>query len=142
MYKKVLIAIDTTPEAKQVLDVALNNEAVKGATFQLLHATELPGPAMSAYTGYDFNFDFERIHTAAREKIVELTKGSAIEDSAIHVKTGMAADLIVDMAKEMGADLIVVGSHGRHGIRLLLGSTANSVLHHAPCDVLAVRIKD
>lgn len=142
MYKNVLIAIDTSPEARQVLDAALDNEAAKGASFRLLHATELPGPGMSAYTGYDFNFDFERIHTAAREKINELTKGTAIKESDIQIQTGMAADLIVDMAKEMDADLIVVGSHGRHGIRLLLGSTANSVLHHAPCDVLAVRIKD
>ncbi|MEO1899758.1 MAG: universal stress protein, partial [Methylococcales bacterium] len=39
-------------------------------------------------------------------------------------------------------DLIVVGSHGRHGLALLLGSTANGVLHHAVCDVLAVRLSD
>ena len=38
-------------------------------------------------------------------------------------------------------DLIVVGSHGRHGLALLLGSTANDVLHGAPCDVLAVRLQ-
>ena len=47
---------------------------------------------------------------------------------------------ILGAAKEHGADLIVVGSHGRHGLALLLGSTANAVLHGAPCDVLAVRI--
>ena len=43
-------------------------------------------------------------------------------------------------AHQIAADLIVVGSHGRHGIALLLGSTANGVLHGAPCDVLAVRV--
>lgn len=37
--------------------------------------------------------------------------------------------------------MIVVGSHGRHGLALLLGSTANDVLHGAPCDVLAVSLK-
>jgi len=46
------------------------------------------------------------------------------------------------LANEIGADLIVVGSHGRHGLALLLGSTANGVLHGAPCDVLAVRVGD
>ncbi len=45
------------------------------------------------------------------------------------------------MAKEHDCDLIVVGSHGRHGLALLLGSTANDVLHGAPCDVLAVSLK-
>ena len=44
------------------------------------------------------------------------------------------------VADEAGADLIVVGSHGRHGLALLLGSTANGVLHGAMCDVLAVRV--
>ncbi|WP_292363901.1 universal stress protein, partial [Methylophaga sp. UBA1464] len=39
-------------------------------------------------------------------------------------------------------DLIVVGSHGRKGIKMLLGSTANAILHHARCDVLAVRLLD
>ncbi len=48
---------------------------------------------------------------------------------------------ILGAAREHGADLIVVGSHGRHGLALLLGSTANAVLHGAPCDVLAVRIR-
>lgn len=46
------------------------------------------------------------------------------------------------LAKEQRCDLIVVGSHGRHGLALLLGSTANDILHGAPCDVLAVRLKN
>ncbi|MEJ2344256.1 MAG: universal stress protein, partial [Gammaproteobacteria bacterium] len=49
---------------------------------------------------------------------------------------------ILDTAKEQQVDLIVLGSHGRHGIGRLLGSTADNILHHADCDVLAVRIKD
>jgi len=44
------------------------------------------------------------------------------------------------MFKKTGQS-IVVGSHGRHGLALLLGSTANDILHGAPCDVLAVRLK-
>ena len=44
------------------------------------------------------------------------------------------------VAEEQSCDLIVVGSHGRHGLALLLGSTANDVLHGAPCDVIAVRL--
>ena len=46
------------------------------------------------------------------------------------------------MARQQGVDLIVIGGHGRHGLALLLGSTANAVLHGAPCDGLAVRIRD
>ena len=49
---------------------------------------------------------------------------------------------ILALAEDNNADLIVVGSHGRHGLGLLLGSTASSVLHHAKCDVMAVRLID
>lgn len=54
-----------------------------------------------------------------------------------------AAQTIVETAREWGADLIVVGSHG-YGFwsRALLGSVSNSVVHHAPCSVLVVRAKN
>jgi universal stress protein A len=58
------------------------------------------------------------------------------------IKVGPARTIILEEADRLGVDLIVVGSHGRHGIRLLLGSTANAVLHGAACDVLAVRLKE
>jgi universal stress protein A len=49
---------------------------------------------------------------------------------------------IVRLAEQEGIDLIVVGSHGRHGLSLLLGSTANSILHYAGCDVMTIRLLD
>ena len=53
---------------------------------------------------------------------------------------GNPAYEIKGFASAKGADLIVIGSHGRHGVGRMLGSTANGVLHDAPCDVLAVRV--
>ena len=58
------------------------------------------------------------------------------------VELGTPGHDIVRVADENNVDLIIVGSHGRHGFKRLLGSTANAVLHHAHCDVLAVRLKD
>lgn len=58
----------------------------------------------------------------------------------VSVRIGVPKFEITAMANEIGADLIVLGSHGRHGWRLILGSTANGVLHLAEADVLAVRI--
>ena len=55
---------------------------------------------------------------------------------------GRAADQIHELAKHRDADLIVIGSHGRHGWRRLLGSTANAVLHGAPVDVAVIRIPE
>jgi universal stress protein A len=53
---------------------------------------------------------------------------------------GVPKNEIVELANQQKVDLIVVGSHGRHGLGLLLGSTANNILHHAKCDVMAVRL--
>jgi universal stress protein A len=58
-----------------------------------------------------------------------------------HLTYGQPRQEIHQLAKDQKCDLIVVGSHGRHGLALLLGSTANDVLHGAPCDVLAVRLQ-
>ena len=55
---------------------------------------------------------------------------------------GPTKSQIQEIAESIGIDLIICGSHGRHGLSLLLGSTANAVLHHATCDVLAIRIKE
>jgi len=63
--------------------------------------------------------------------------GIATDDVVIEV--GSPKNVILDTADRLKVDLIVVGSHGRHGLQLLLGSTANAVLHNANCDVLAVR---
>ena len=63
-----------------------------------------------------------------------------ISEENQHLTFGRPETEIDAIAAEIGADLIVVGSHGRHGIALILGSTANGVLHGAPCDVLAVRV--
>ena len=58
-----------------------------------------------------------------------------------HLLMGRPETEIHNVAEEIGADLIVVGSHGRHGLALIFGSTANGVLHGATCDVLAVRVR-
>ncbi len=79
----------------------------------------------------------------ATEEAVELIRkltGNAELDVTTVVALGRPAEMIVEAAKEWGADLVVVGSHGR-GFwgRLTLGSVSNAVVHHAPCSVLIAR---
>ncbi len=66
--------------------------------------------------------------------------GANKREQIVVSSTRTATHAIVEYAKEQDINLIVVGSHGKHGIDVLLGSTANGVMHRAPCDVLAVRI--
>ena len=84
----------------------------------------------------------EQIQDTAKSHLTEFAETLNIEEENSHLIFGRPETEIHTLANEIGADLIVVGSHGRHGLALLLGSTANGVLHGAPCDVLAVRVGD
>ncbi|MFS9629926.1 universal stress protein [Klebsiella pneumoniae] len=77
----------------------------------------------------------------AKERLDRLIlKYPHLKKEDCHLTYGQPRQEIHHLAKEKACDLIVVGSHGRHGLALLLGSTANDVLHGAPCDVLAVKL--
>jgi universal stress protein A len=77
----------------------------------------------------------------AKERLDRLIlKYPHLQKDDCHLTYGQPRQEIHHLAKEKACDLIVVGSHGRHGLALLLGSTANDVLHGAPCDVLAVKL--
>lgn len=78
---------------------------------------------------------------AEKERLNKLSEIMAIEPAQRWLVWGEPKQEIVRIAEQENVDLIVVGSHGRHGLALLLGSTANGVLHYAKCDVLAVRLQ-
>ena len=102
---------------------------------------------MNAKTPFDkdvvYNIDLEeQLLADAKESLTKLAAKFGIPPSQQVIEVGSPKVVILDHAAKVNADLIVVGSHGRHGFSLLLGSTANAVLHHAHCDVLAVCIKE
>ncbi len=82
----------------------------------------------------------EQIQETAKSHLTEFAEALDIKEENRHLIFGRPETEIHTLANGISADLIVVGSHGRHGLALLLGSTANGVLHGAPCDVLAVRV--
>ena len=76
----------------------------------------------------------------AAENLAEIGKESNIDKSRQHTLLGSPAIEIRNIAAELEADAIVIGSHGHSGWKILLGSTANKVLHGASCDVLTVLV--
>ncbi len=95
--------------------------------------------------GSTIPFDLDltaELMAVAKKRLSKLAEQLNISDDCRFMETGSPKLEIIRVAQENKADLIVVGSHGRHGFALLLGSTANGVLHHALCDVLAVRLYD
>ncbi|GAB4198465.1 MAG: universal stress protein [Wenzhouxiangellaceae bacterium] len=146
MYRKVLIGLDLSQESKQV--VARAREVLPAAAeihlvnvFEPLDAVYFGVVPYAPVMGGTDNFE-DSVRKQMRERLDELGEAYQIPDEQRHLLTGSPAAEIRKMADENDFDLIIVGTHGRAGVRLLLGSTANAVLHGVKCDVLAVRIDD
>jgi len=137
-YEHILVAVELTDEAAQVLDKALSLRG-KHTRVSLIHVIE---PLTYAYGG-DLPIDLAEIQDQLNEhaeKHLSELNATRPETLSQHVYVGRVNTEIHRFADEHQVDLIVVGSHGRHGLSLLLGSTADGVLHGAHCDVLAVRV--
>ena len=139
-YRRILLAVDLTDECRRVASRAMALASASDAELHVVHAIE---PLTFAYGG-DFAMDLsavqDQIHSQARLHLADFAASFDIPEERRHLVFGRAESEIHRIAEAEEADLIVVGSHGRHGIALLLGSTANGVLHGASCDVLAVRV--
>jgi len=144
-YQCVLSAVDLSDETSQVLDVAEVVSAQERAQLKIVHVIK---PFQHAYAGInpstlsDVGLQFE--HEAdqqARASLKELAAERGLGEADTRVRHGTPAVEIHDLVEELGCDMLVVGTHGKHGVELLLGSTANAVIHGANCDVLAVRIR-
>lgn len=86
----------------------------------------------------DINLE-ETLIANARQALAHLGSRLGIAPDNQHVATGSIKEAVTQLAKKIGIDLIVVGTHRRHGVERLLGATANAILHVSPCDVLTVR---
>lgn len=142
-YNHVLLALELNPKDDELLiKKAQEICAQYDAKLTMVHAIEHVGNYGMSY-GISVGVDIEGELVKEAEKIMhEAGKKANVPEDHQVIAIGPAKQLIIDEAKERNADLIIVGSHGKHGVRLLLGSTANAVLHGAPCDVLAVRAPD
>ena len=117
--------------------------AVASGTTAQLHLIHVIEPLSFAYGG-DIPMDFsgiqDEIYQQASQQLERFGTANGVDAEHRHLVMGRPEVEIHALATELDADLIVVGSHGRHGLALLMGSTANGVLHGAKRDVLAVRV--
>ncbi len=143
LYKHVLVAVDLHPNSdRDIIERAIEIGKANGATVSLVHAVEHIN-AYGVAEAYSAVLDVEsQLMDEAKKEMVKLGQKFNIPAKQQYLEAGAPRVVILNKAKETGSDLIVVGSHGRHGLQLLLGSTSNGVLHHAECDVLAVRVAD
>ncbi len=142
-YQHMLLALDFSPDSEFIGNRALEIARLTGAKTTLVHVVEHVPLDLSndLMLTQPLDVDAELLEDA-RNRLAELAQTLGLDDAERRVELGSTKGEILRLAEECGADLIVVGSHGRHGLALLLGSTANAVLHGAKCDVLAIRVPD
>ncbi len=137
-FRRILIAIDGEPLAAHAAEIGIELTVCLSAEIAFIHVID---PSLTQATGITpADLIGEARHEARRliAGFCRLLPSTQAHLEFIHV--GKPAHEIVRTAKEWPADLIVVGSHGRHGFqRALLGSTAEEVTRHAACPVLVVR---
>lgn len=139
-YQKVLIAVDLGDTSAHVLQRGLEIAQRNEAELHVLHAVE---PLSITYGGdipMDFSSIQDEIYEQAQTQLANACQTLGLDVARQHLIIGRPEVEIPATAKELQADLIVVGSHERYGLALLIGSTADGVLHSAECDVLAVRV--
>jgi nucleotide-binding universal stress UspA family protein len=144
---QVVVGYDFSPTAEEALARAL--DVACRAPQHTLHVLASLDPhhglAVSPTLSVDYAYA-EAIQKLAAERISRALDGRASAHEVqffVHARIGSAAEEILRLAEEVGADLIFVGSHGRTGIRrVLLGSVSERVAREARCPVMIVRHKD
>ena len=141
-YEHILVAVDFGPATDELCERAADLCRRYHARLSLVHVVEplVVEPAYDVLPTLPAGLEGEMQHQA-RKELVRLGDRYGVPPERCWVEAGNTKTGILEKAAAEGADLVVVGSHGRHGVALLLGSTANAVLHGANCDVLAMRVK-
>ncbi|RLA21719.1 MAG: universal stress protein [Gammaproteobacteria bacterium] len=143
-YRHILLAVDFSNADRLVVERATNLAKQSQAEISVIHVVDnlpISEPGYDVLNSLDLELT-EVLIDKAKKQLSALAEELSVPEQRCHLQMGRAISEITTLAEEREVDLIVIGSHGRHGLGLLLGSTANGVLHHAKCDVLAVRVYD
>ncbi|MDT8896405.1 universal stress protein [Halomonas sp. I1] len=138
-YRHILVAVDLTRDSHKVLERAMHIADRNHAKLSIMHTLEPLGFAYGGDIPMDLTSIQDQLDEHAKQRLAEIADDHVPRENQ-HVMVGMPDTEIHRFADDQKVDLIVVGSHGRHGFALLLGSTSTGVLHGAKCDVLAVRV--
>ena len=149
-YKHLLLAVDFEPSGASVIERARQLRTLFGARLTLLHVLEHVTAAQEFLPlGFggdlpvpdDFGLEQELLELAGRQLDL-VGEGLGVPAADRLVRVGPPGATIDAVAAEVGADLVVIGSHGHHGFLGLFGSTAKAVLRSVTCDVLCVKLAE
>ena len=139
LYQHILLTTDFSEGSNQVHEKAKAIAQLMDARLSLLHVVEM-------ISGYGYGYvglaELEiQLLAAAKKRMAEIGRQYHIAEEHQHIEVGSTKLTISQKAEDLGVDLIVIGTHERHGVDYLLGSTASAVIQGALCDVWTVRIE-
>jgi len=142
MYHKLLVPVDGSPTATRGLDEAIRVARLSGGTIRVFHV-------LDQHFAPGLEFCSAEVLTVLRQAGADIVgpakarveaSGVPVEAQVAETSSGTVADTVVDQARQWGADLIVIGTHGRRGVRrLMIGSDAERIVRMASVPVLLVR---
>lgn len=145
MYKRILVPVDGSDTSNKALVAALQMARESGGRVRLVHALD----ELNYLTGYEFSADLLGVARDFAQKLLDdalaMAKSAGVpaDTKLMDRPGGRLGELVAEEARAWEADLVTVGTHGRHGLgRVLLGSGAEQVLRLSPVPVLAVRGSD
>lgn len=140
-YSRILVVLDLSDDSEHIARRAQQVAACnREALLTLVHVVEfVPVEPLSDSLLPAVQIESELLERA-RERLGKLAASLATPPLDWRVETGNVKAEIVRCAREGAYDLIVIGCHERHGLSILVNLTEDTVLHAAPCDVLAVRL--
>lgn len=146
MYQRILVPVDGSPTAERGLAEAVELGKLTGATLRLIHVVDELSFALSAAEGAGYTGEVIAVLREAGAAILNEAAGR-VRASGLAVDTvlndsfqGRVCDLVIAQAGSWGADLIVLGTHGRRGLgRLFMGSDAEAIVRSATLPVLLLR---
>jgi len=140
VYRRILVVVDLTEDSLVIGRRAQALAGALGAEMELLHVVEfVPVEPMGETLMPSVQIEDELLDRA-RQRLATLATELGLPSSVARVESGNVKSEIVRIAREQHVDLIVLGSRERHGLSILVNFTEDTVLHAAPCDVLAVRV--
>ncbi|MEY4761937.1 MAG: hypothetical protein RLZZ200_1793 [Pseudomonadota bacterium] len=140
IYNRILALVDLSEVSLEVARRAFEIQQASGAVLELLHVVEyVPVEPLSDSLLPAVQIESELIERA-KTRMAELAAQLGVTPPPWRIETGNVKGEILRIARESHPDLIVIGARERHGLSILVNLTEDTVLHAAPCDVLAVRI--
>ena len=139
LYRHILLVVDLTDDSLAIARRGAALAQALGAQLELLHVVEfVPVEPMGETLLPSVQMEDELIERS-EQRLQALAAELGLDRAACRVESGNVKSEIVRVARERKADLIILGSRERHGLSILVNLTEDTVLHAAPCDVLAMR---